>query len=323
MCTALTVTTAHKDILFGRTMDFSHPLEPSIIYIPKGYRWNNILDTHVITAKYNIMGIGQNISPITFADGVNDKGFAIAALYFPDFAHFDKNNMHDNKYPTFAASEIVKLMLNLCADVEQACKVFKKIHIIGVKDAVTGTIAPLHWIMNDQRGHCKVVEKTIDGLHIYDNAIGILTNSPDFNWHKENLRNYMNLSPRQTAETNWDGNTLTPFGQGGGTFGLPGDFTPPSRFVRAAFLKSHALFPAEIKQAVNTCYHITNNLSIPKGVVITERDSYDYTQYTCFIDLNTCDYYYNTYDNPQIQKVSMPENNESNMGITILASFDN
>lgn len=323
MCTALTVTTAHNDILFGRTMDFSHPLKPSIIHIPKGYRWNNLLDTHVITAKYDIMGIGQNINPITFADGVNEKGFAIAALYFPGFAHFDKNNEIDAKQPTFAATEIVKLMLNLCADVEQASKLFKRIRIVGVKDAITNTIAPLHWIMTDKSGRCKVVEKTIDGLHICNDAIGVLSNSPNFNWHNENLRNYMNLSPRQTYETNWVDIGLTPFGQGGGTFGLPGDFTPPSRFVRAAFLKTHTLFPADINQAVNTCFHVASNISIPKGVVITERDSYDYTQYTCFIDLNTCDYYYNTYDNIQIKKISMPEKDENNKVITILVTFDN
>ncbi len=111
------------------------------------------------------------------------------------------------------------------------------IQIVGVKDAVTSSIAPLHWIMADRSGKCMVVEKMADGLHIMDNPIGVLANSPDFKWQMTNLRNYIGTAVTQQQEAEWDSVKLTPFGQGAGTAGLPGDFAPPARFVRTAFQK--------------------------------------------------------------------------------------
>ena len=306
MCTAMTILTPKKDIIFGRTMDFSYPLAPELYFIPKGYRWNNIQNTHQIRNQYRVMGIGQNISPVILADGINEMGFAAAALYFPGYAQYDEPDVKDTSTLCVAALEMVNFLLGQCASVEHAALILKSIRIVGVKDAVTNSVAPLHWLIADRQGRCMTVEKTEDGLSLMENPIGVLANSPDFNWHMTNLRSYRNLEPHQKQESSLGSVKLTPFGQGGGTFGMPGDYTPPSRFVRTAFQKSYTVIPAEKNEAVTACFHILESVSIPKGVVMTDRGTPDYTQYTAFANLSSLEYYFKSYENPRIVTAKLP-----------------
>lgn len=321
MCTAMTVNTPSGDIFFGRTMDFSYPLNPELYYFPKGYRWQNILNTYSVQTKYSFMGIGQNISSVILADGVNEMGFAAAALYFPGYAQYDTIGSSSIKTPDIAAIEIVKFLLSTCASVSQAVSTLETIKIVGVKDAVTNAIAPLHWIIADSGGFCMVIEKTSNGLHCIHNPIGVLSNSPSFDWHMTNLRNYLSISPRQDQQKRWGTVELTPFGQGAGGFGLPGDYSPPSRFVRTAYQKSYTLFPSNSEEAVVACFHVMESVSIPKGVVITAQGTNDYTQYTAFIDLSSKKYYFKTYNNSCISAVKFRQFSKS--GIISLRKLTN
>lgn len=319
MCTAMVMNTLEGDSYFGRTMDFSYPLEPELYYVPKGYEWNNVLNTHRIRCQYSFMGIGQDISPIAFADGVNEMGFGAAVLYFPGYAGYDTPDLQDPSVPSIAAIELTGFLLGLSASVEQAASILRTIRIVGVEDPVTSSIAPLHWLIADQSGACMVVEKTAEGLNLMDNPIGVLSNSPDFQWHMTNLRNYMNVMPYQYQEIQWDSVKLTPFGQGAGAMGLPGDFTPPSRFVRTAYAKSHAAAPSGREDAVVTCLHIMEGVSIPRGNVVTMRGTDDYTQYTAFSSLSTGEYYFKTYNNSGITAVKMPDSHNGAQEIVSLA----
>ena len=306
MCTAIAVQTPQREVYFGRTMDFSYPLDPELYFIPKGYEWKNLLNTHKIRNQYSFMGIGQDISRVFFADGVNEMGFAAAVLYFPDYAAYDPIAAPDSKGISVAAIELVGFLLGLCASVDHAASLLRTIRIVGVEDSITHSIAPLHWILTDKSGKCMVAEKTASGLHLMDNLMGVLSNSPDLPWHLTNLRNFMNVTSVQTPEKEWDSVSLTPFGQGGGTFGLPGDFTPPSRFVRAAWMKSHTPIPENKQEAVNTCFHIMNSVTIPKGAVMTSRGTPDYTQYTAFMNISTQEYFFRTYDNSRVTAARLP-----------------
>ena len=309
MCTALTLQTAQGNTFFGRTMDFSYVLEPEIYVIPKGYSWNNLLNTHTIRNHYSVMGIGQDIHPVTLADGVNEMGFAAAALYFPSYAAYDAVVPQDTSHISIAALELVNFLLGQCSCVAQAASLLRVIRIVGVTDPVTDSVAPLHWIIADQSGKAMTIEKTADGLGIMENNVGVLSNSPDFKWHMTNLRNYMNVLPWQNSEADWGTISLTPFGQGAGTMGLPGDYTPPSRFVRTAWLKSHTPLPSETDAAINTCFHLLDSVTIPKGTVITQRGDPDFTQYTAFMDLSDQRYFFKTYDNCAIATVELPRRN--------------
>ena len=155
-----------------------------------------------------------------------------------------------------------------------------------------------------------------------DNPVVFSPNSPDFQWHLTNLRNYMNLSPTQKQSQTWGSLELTPLGQGGGSFGLPGDYTPPSRFVRTAFLKTHTPIPAGRDEAALTCFHIMESVSIPKGPVITDRNTPDYTQYTAFINLSSREYFFKTYGSSCITSASLPSNPDAQTGIKSLAALN-
>lgn len=312
MCTAITLKTSDNHYFLGRTMDFSYPLDPSIYIVPKNYKWDNILNTCRFQNDYSFIGIGQDISPVVFADGVNEKGFAAASLYFPGYASYDsfesgEKQVQGSSGPSVAAIELVRFLLSFCSSIQEAASLLQTVQIVGTTDAVTNSVAPLHWITADSSGSCMVIEKTRTGLHLWNNPVGVLSNSPDFSWHMTNLRNYMNIQPVQTENQQWSSVDLSPFGQGAGTFGLPGDYTPPSRFVRAAYLKSHIVPPETWEEGVLSGFHIMENLSLPKGAVITSRNTVDYTQYKAFINLSTRTYYFSTYNNPQILSASLSD----------------
>ena len=321
MCTAMTLETAQGEVYLGRTMDFSVTLDPSLYFVPKGYRWGNLAATHTVRNQYSFIAVGQDASPVVFVDGVNEKGFGAAVLYFPGYAYYDPLDSGQDTRPPIASIELMHFLLSQCTDVDDAAEILRTIRIVGMEDPVTESVAPLHWIMADKSGRCAVIEKTKEGLFVMDNPIGILTNSPDFSWQITNLRNYSNLSPWQMQDKKWCGVQLPPFGQGAGGFGLPGDYSPPSRFVRTAFQKSHADSCSTPEEAVITGVHLMENVSIPKGVVMTDRNTADFTQYTAFIRLSTQEYFFTTYNNRQITRAAMPGIREEEPAIRSLGKL--
>lgn len=310
MCTAITLQSGQMEVFFGRTMDFSHDIEPQLYIIPRNYVWNNILNKQKFHDHYSFIGIGQESDELLgFFDGVNEKGFAAAALYFADYAKYNMHIKHMEKEPV-SSLDFLHYILGRCESVEKLKRILRDVSIIGQPDPVTRTIAPLHWFAADKAGECAVIEQTEKGLKLFRNPIGVMANSPDFEWHMTNLRNYMEVSPKQNSETHWGNVQLKPFGQAGGTIPLPGGYTSPERFVRTAYQKTHIQTPKNRMEALNACFHIMEGVSIPKGVVITDRNTYDYTKYTAFINTNTCEYFFKTYDDSQIGTASLREHFE-------------
>jgi len=294
-------------------MDFSYELDPEVYIASRNYKWNSGLDDRIINNKYKFIGIGQNIGKVTFADGVNELGLAGAVLYFPGYADYNyyENNKEDRI--SIGSIDIINFVLGNCCNVNDVIKTLNNINIVGVEDSVTHSVAPLHWIFIDKKDDCITVEKTANGLQIFNNQLKVLSNSPNFEWHMTNLRNYLNISTTQLENASWGDITLTPFGQGAGTLGLPGDYTAPSRFVRTAFLKSFSTTPVTAEEAVNSCFNVMKSVTIPRGVVITKRGTDDYTQYTAFMNINSGDYYFNTYSNNQITKANINQINNNDI----------
>lgn len=303
MCTAMTLQSNEGENFFGRTMDFSYPIEPELFIVPKNYQWQSSAKTDQYVNTYSFIAIGQETDGLlSFFDGVNECGFAVAVLYFEGYAHYDESNKKG-----IASLDFVHYLLGHCRSIAELNNVLKDTSIVGIADPVTQRVAPLHWIATDRSGKSVVIEQTEAGLEIIDNPIGIMANSPDFRWHMTNLRNYMNLSTTQQDQVFWGKVTLTPFGQGTGTFNLPGGFTSPERFVRTAFLKTHTHIPDSLSDALMTCFHIMNSVSIPKGIVLTSRGTDDYTKYVAFVNTSTCDYYFKTYENSQLISASLSD----------------
>ena len=156
---------------------------------------------------------------------------------------------------------------------------------------------------------------------VYDNPVGVITNAPTFDWHMTNLRNYTYLKSENTGSMTINGVTFKQLGQGSGMYGIPGDFTPPSRFVRATAFVVTELPPETTFEAVKDVFHILNNFDIPKGFsreVVDGRIYADYTQVTLARDPNTLKFYYKTYDNQRIKEFDLKAFDANSKKILIL-----
>ncbi|WP_000337605.1 choloylglycine hydrolase [Bacillus cereus] len=298
MCTSLTLQTKNGQHLFARTMDFTLDFNQEVIIVPRSYRWNNITG-ETIETKQAVIGMGINYQErVILADGVNEAGMTCATLYFPGFATYNES-IDDNK-TNLAPFDFVAWSLTQFNSIKELRKSVDSISFLDVPLPILGLTPPLHWIIADKWGECIVLEPTTEGLKVYDNPLGVMTNSPEFNWHLQNLRQYIGLRSQPYEPTQWGDLSLSAFGQGSGSMGIPGDFTPPSRFVRAAYSKQNIHGIDNEEEGVSAIFHILSNCELPKGGVITEEGTLDNTIYTSAMCMESGIYYYHTYDCRQI-----------------------
>ncbi|MGV8905110.1 MAG: linear amide C-N hydrolase [Acetobacterium sp.] len=297
MCTSITLTTADRLNLLARTMDFAFILEPELIFIPRKYPLVFEMAGPEPSAKYALMGIGQQQETFTFTDGVNEAGLACATLYFPGYAQYSKAIISDKT--NLASYEVVGWLLANFSTIDEVKESISQLNIVNTPAKLFGIVTPLHWIVTDKSGNTIVIEPMMSGLVIHDNPLGVMSNSPDFDWHLTNIRNYIGINPFKIEPLKLDGLTFAPFGNGARTIGLPGDYTPPSRFIRALFGKEAINELANEDEGIKAAFHILASVDIPKGSVVTDG-GVDYTQYTACMVCNTGTYYVKTYDNNQI-----------------------
>ena len=199
------------------------------------------------------MGINHQ-GRVIMADGVNEAGMTCATLYFPGFATYSKSI--DNNKTNLAPFDFVTWSLTQFNSVKELKKSVDSITFLDIPLPDLGLTPPLHWILADKWGDCIVLEPTNEGLKMYDNPLGVMTNSPEFSWHLQNLRQYIGLKSQPFAPTEWSNVPLSAFGQGSGSMGLPGDFTPPSRFVRAAYGKQNIQGIDSEEEGVSALFHL-------------------------------------------------------------------
>ncbi|BAE85368.1 choloylglycine hydrolase [Desulfitobacterium hafniense] len=155
MCTAITLQSQQMENFFGRTMDFSYWIEPQLYVVPKNYVWTNILNNHRFYNYYSFIGIGQESDgALGFFDGVNEKGFAAAALYFADYAQYAMPMIHLGKKPV-ASLDFLHYILGRCGSIEELNIILQNLSLIGLPDPITQTVAPLHWLATDRSGQCQ------------------------------------------------------------------------------------------------------------------------------------------------------------------------
>lgn len=306
MCTSLTLRSKSGENCFARTMDFTIPLHAQMFAVSPDCEWTNYVTKGQTKDIYGILGAGLAVEGhIILFDGVNEQGLAGAMLYFTGFAHYHEPFSEPEK-ENLMALDVLRYLLGKCAGLDDIRQILATISIVGMKDPYTKSVAPLHWIFTDRSGKSIVIEQTVQGMHVYDNPIGVMTNSPDFPWHLTNLNTFLHVSPYQhTAD--WNGFQLRPFGQGAGTSELPGGYTPPARFARTAFQKTHIEQPADNDETVNACFHLLEGVSIPKGVVMKNEEADDFTRYTAVINTQTGNYYLKSYSNSHVIEVRMDE----------------
>ncbi|VEI05868.1 linear amide C-N hydrolase [Kurthia zopfii] len=315
MCTSITLNSTDQKYLLARTMDFSFNLEPEMVVFPRESALNfDLADS--LQQHYAFAGLAKDIGSYYIADGINEFGLTGAALYFEGCAHYAKKSTEDQV--EIAPHEVIMWMLAQYKSVDEVKTAFHQIKVVEKPLEFLGTVPPLHWVFSDEQGNSIIVEIMEDGLHIEENNLGVLTNSPDYKWHMTNVRNYIGLDPHQVEPRTILGQEFKPFGQGSGTFGLPGDYTPPSRFIKTLYNKISSKKSANADEMVLSAMHILNGVDIPKGNVITNRQTIDFTQYTSYMVNNDRSYFYRMHDSLNIIRVNLLDHDLDGNNVIIL-----
>ncbi len=312
-CTGVRVIAEDGSVVRGRTLEFAIDIHSDVIMIPRGYaRVGTTPDgKEGLTWKTKYASVGANGVGLPYVfDGLNEKGLAVGTFYFPGSAGYMPYRASDAG-KTIAEWQVGSWMLENFASVDEVRENIGKIVVPTVVFPAWGFPPPVHYVVYDDSGKSIVVEYVGGKLNVYDNPLGVITNSPAFDWQMTNLRNYVNFSLTNVPPVKLDSVTLEPFGQGSGMLGIPGDFTPPSRFVRAVAFSQSVLPSKTGDDAVLEVFHILNNFDIPKGAAREhEKDEHgnvlaDFTIWTSATDLKSKRFYFRTYDNSQIRMVDL------------------
>jgi choloylglycine hydrolase len=312
-CTGIRLTAVDGTVVQARTMEFGVDMGSNVIVVPRGYERTGTTPDGKPglkwTSKYACVGANGVGLPIML-DGVNEKGLAAGLFYFQGTAGYMPYTTADAD-KSLAPWELGSWILENCATVDDVKSTVQEIVVPEVVLAQWGFCPGAHYIVVDATGAAIVVEYVSGQLHVYDNPLGVITNNPAFDWHMTNLRNYIKFSPTGAPPLALDGVTLTALGEGSGMLGMPGDFTPPSRFVRAVAY-SQSAEPLETgAEVVLQAFHVLNNFDIPKGSIRSaEKDAQgnvvaDQTQWTSVCDLKAKRFYFRTFANSQVRSVDL------------------
>ena len=305
MCTCINFET--KDFYFGRNLDLEYRFGEKVVITPRKYEFK-LKNNTVLKTKYAIIGMATVVEDYPlYADAGNEKGLCMAGLYFPGNAVYYEEKVDCINIASF---ELIPWCLGNFSSVAELRKVLEKTNITNQAFHEKMPVADLHWMISDEKA-CIVLEQTEKGLQIYENPYGVLTNNPPFHYHDMNMNNYMNVSAKFPTNTFSEEIHLQPYGQGMGMMGLPGDVTPVSRFVRAAFYKFNSVTDEDEESSISEFFHILDSVSIIKGSVITKENHYDMTTYSSCINASKGIYYFKTYYNNQIQAVLLNEKNKN------------
>lgn len=298
MCTA--VTYYPNDHYFGRNLDLENSLNEQVIITPHAfpvtYRKGTVQNDH-----YAMIGIGivANAYPLYY-DACNEHGLCMAGLNFPGNAVYHQKRTDCENVAPF---ELIPWILCNCKNVAQARELLARTNIMDENFSNGFPNTPLHWIVSDKCSSI-TVESVLEGLKIYDNPFGVLTNNPPFDYHMHNLSNYMNLTCEKPTNRFAPSIELKPYSLGMGAIGLPGDLSSASRFVRAAFTKLNSRCSETEESAISQFFHILGSVAQSDGCTKV-GDRYERTVYSDCCNMDRCIYYYTTYENSQIHGVSL------------------
>lgn len=297
MCTAISYRTNH--FYFGRTLDHDESYQEEVAVIPRHFPlpYLDTPDDH-----YGIAAMAHIASsyPLLY-DGINEKGLAMAGLNFVGFAHYTSPVKGEKSIPAYA---LISSILAMCSSVTEAKKVLECIRITNEDYSKELTSPHLHWIIADKKESI-TVESCVDGIHILDNPLGILTNNPPFEQQLMHLSNFMMLTEK-TPVNNFPGSPdLSVYSNGMGAIGLPGDFSSQSRFVRAAFFCGSSAKETTESRCVTQFFHLLDGVSQINGCCQLPNGNYEKTVYSSCCNCDEGIYYYTSYDNRQIHAIHM------------------
>ncbi|MBR2767080.1 choloylglycine hydrolase [Candidatus Saccharibacteria bacterium] len=304
MCTGVRFSDANGNMYFGRNLDWSTGYGQKVVVTPRGYKYKSAFLGEMANSPAIIgMGIVAENMPLYF-DCANEHGLAVAGLNFPGYAAYapeaidGKTNVAAYEFPLWVA-------LNFTS-VDEVEKALSDVVIVAKPINDQYPVSELHWIIGDAKRSI-VVEYTAAGMEIFKNDVDVLTNQPGYAWHKENMRNYMNLFPQMPKEVKWREAKFTAFGSGSLMRGLPGDYYSPSRFVRVAYLNTHYPVQADEASNVSRLFHTLTGVAMIDGAAAMADGQFEKTVYTGGYSTATRTYYYSTYEDPAIKSVALKD----------------
>ena len=316
MCTALTLETKEGHHLFGRNMDIEYKFGQRVILVPRNFKYEDKVSGQTKNTKYAVIGMGAlNGNHPLFADVLNEKGLACAGLELHE-AYWKKETIEGmNNIPPY---DLMLWITSNFETLEELRPQLDKLNIVGkIYDEKT-PLPILHWIVTDKSGKSLVIEQTEEGLKIFDNPVGVITNSPSFDWHLTNLTQYAGLHVNRHEVSKWSDLELAKFGNGNSSFVLPGDPSSQSRFLKTAFLKSNVTLDDYENCGIIEFFNLLNNVSMTNGTVVDPTGRNKITEYISCMNQEKGIYYYRTYRNSQINAIDM---NKEDLNATELKLF--
>jgi choloylglycine hydrolase len=310
-CSSIRLKAKDGSVIYARTMDFPQDTHSEIVAYPRNTEFTGTLPEKKVGLtwknKYGFVGVnGLDIK--TIVDGMNEKGLVCGLFYFAHYAKYEPLTNEKAK-DSIAQWELGTFLLSKCATIQEVREILPTIHVV-FSYLETQAGLPVHYVVHDVQGNCLVIEYVNGKLTTYDNPFGVLTNSPTFDWHMKNIDNYLHLFMPQTKKLTLNGIELFSPGEGNNLVGLPGDFTPPSRFIRLTVLSQTALQATNAQDGIVQAINIMNNVVVPRGPVLCiegNKKSYDYTQWRTVHDLTNRRLYFCTYENPNFRYIDLKE----------------
>ncbi len=313
MCTSITLK--HGDTYFGRNLDLEYHFGERVVITPRNHTFTFRKNPAVYKEHLAMIGMATVAGDYPlYAEAANEKGVYVAGLYFPGNAWYTDEIKEDKDNIT--PFELIPWLLSYSTCLDDVRKLLNRINLINIPFSDKMPLAGLHWHIADKEASI-VLESTKDGIKIYDDPVGVLTNNPPFDFQLNNLRQYMNLTPHQPENSFAKELPLTTFGVGMGAIGLPGDNSPASRFVKAAFGRNNAVFEDGEEGSVSEFFHILDSVVSVRGTVITAEGKYDITTYSSCINGDKGIYYYKTYENSRVNAVDMHREDLDSEGLKI------
>lgn len=307
-CTGITLKSADGATIAARTIEWAESIMNSLyVVVPRNCSLQSLTPTGQngikFTSKYGFVGLAVEQKEY-MVEGVNEMGLSAGLFYFPNYGKYVPYDPVQNE-KSLADFQLVEYVLSQCASVDQVKEVLAGVRVVNL-DPRSSTV---HWRFTEPSGRQIVLEIVDEQMHFYENPLGVLTNSPGLQWHLTNLNNYINLEPGTVAQHPFGPLQMKNLGHGSGMLGLPGDFTPPSRFVRAAFFQVTAPQQPTAKRSVTQAFHILNNFDIPSGseeqLGKALADLPSATQFTVASDTQNRMLYYRTMYNSNIRCIDL------------------
>lgn len=315
-CTGITLRGGDGTLVFSRTMEWgTFDLEAEFVVIPRGAELNaaTMSDGKAgmkWSAKYGVAGL-SGVGSLIMGDAVNETGLTVGAFYLPGYTEYQPYDS-DKADISMSSTDATLYIASQFASIAEIREGLAEVRVVPVVDPMIAIVPPIHYMVTEPSGKAAVIEYIDGELTVFDAPLGVVTNAPNYDWHIDNLKNYLNLSAVALPAIELEGQSFAPLGAGSGMIGLPGDFTPPSRFVRAVAFTQTARPTEGAFDTVRESFRILDNFNVPASAAEGSAGSdeletliYSATQWTVATDITNMRIYYHTQWNRDVRMVDL------------------